>query len=143
MEKSAAFTLGSDWGYLKAVTPKAPFFEKMASKLNVDKRLLMAAFNKQAIEKTAGWPLALLGAGLLAGPEIYRAIRRWGTSPYDFKGPGGWGRPGFGPGLPNMANIGGLSPKAMSDMMGYGAQMRALGAQNRMIDRMFRPQPVF
>jgi hypothetical protein len=136
MEKSAAFQLGHDYGYLKAVTPGPQFFEKMAKKLDVHPMILMAVFNKQALEKTAGLPLALLAGGLLSAPDIYRWFKRRGASPYKYQGP-------LGRGIPDMSRIGGLDPKAMSDMMGYGAQMRALGAQNQMINRMFQPSPVY
>jgi len=136
MEKSAAYQLGHDYGYLKAVTPSPQFFEKMAKKLDVDPLLLMAVFNKQALEKTAGWPLAILAGGLMAAPDIIKWVKRKGTSPYKYQGP-------YGRGLPNMANIGGLDPKALSDISGYAAQMRALGAQNQMINRMFQPQPAY
>jgi len=137
MKKSAAFELGSDYGYLKDVTPQPQFFKKMAAKLKLDPGLLAAVFNKKAMEKTAGWPLALLAGGLVAAPEALRFGRRLLSSPYDQRfGP-------YGRGLPNMSNIGGLDPRAMSDVMGYGAQMRALGAQSRMIDRMFRPGPMY
>lgn len=137
MKKSAAFHLGSDYGYLEAVTPSQQFFEKIAKQLNVDPVLLIAAFNKQALEKTSGLPLALLAGGLVAAPDIYKWIKRKFSSPQNLnKGP-------YGRGLPNMADIGGLGPKAMSDILGYGAQMRALGAQNQMINRMFQPAPVY
>lgn len=138
MNKSAAFQLGYDYGYLKAITPGPQFFEKMAKKLNVDPSLLLAVFNKQALEKTAGLPLALLTGGLFAAPEIFKYFKR-GLSPSLL----GAGSRAYGRGLPNMANIGGLDPKAMSDIFGYAAQMRALGAQNQMVNRMFQPLPSY
>lgn len=134
MVKSAAFQLGCDCAYLEAVTPNVQFFEKMAAKLDVDPLLLMAAFNKQAFEKTAFLPF-LLGTALTAAPALYELLR---SKKLPYKYPYGFGR-----GLPSMSSIGGLDPKAMSDITGYGAQLKALGAQNQMINRMFQPQPVY
>ena len=127
--KSAAYQLGAEYGFLKTITPSEAFFEKTAAKTKINKNLLKAAFNKKAF---AFLPYLAMAA-MTAAPSAYDW---WQKKKYldphkqrmNQRGPMGFGGRQFG----------GLDPRSMSNVMRWGAENRALGAQQNVIERAFR-----